>query len=71
MKVSDIMFDLKQENMINILIAEYLSKCSCCDECFAETFCILENRKISRKPYEKCRENIKAYLEKREGLKDE
>lgn len=51
--------------MFNILIAEYLSKCKCCDECMASTFCTLEQRRDSREPKEYCKSNLKDYLKDR------
>ena len=32
------------------LCKEYLSKCKTCDECIAETYCILNNLRNSRYP---------------------
>ena len=53
----------------NRLAREYLSKCECCDECFAEIFCISENRRegrVSSKNEMKCVNNIKDYFESEE-----
>lgn len=41
-----------------ILITEYLSKCHCCDECFCECWCILNNRRKGRVPHDGCKQNI-------------
>ena len=48
-----------------ILIKEYLSKCECCDECFAEYFCIKNDLRESREPKDYCVENIRQYLSAR------
>lgn len=52
------------------LIKEYLSKCRVCDECFAETFCILKGLRDSRKPQKRCVDNIKKYFEEQENERD-
>lgn len=48
-----------------ILAQEYISKCNCCDECFAEYFCIENQRRDGRNPCNdrtKCVKNIFDYL---------
>lgn len=44
------------------LIGEYLDKCSDCDECMAEYFCIRNSLRNNREPQSYCVENIKSYL---------
>lgn len=50
-----------------ILIKEYLSKCNCCDECFAEIYCITHDLRDSRYPNDYCVSNIKDYLKEAEN----
>lgn len=55
---------MKNESFV-ILAKEYVSKCTCCDECFAEIFCIENQRRESRFPCAdkmKCVSNIADYL---------
>ena len=54
-----------------ILIKEYLSKCNCCDECFAEIYCITHDLRDSRCPSDYCVSNIKDYLKGREKGEEE
>lgn len=58
----------EQTDLLNILIKEYLSKCECCDECFAEYFCIKNDLRESREPKDYCIENIKQYLSVRNSI---
>lgn len=58
----------EQTDLLNILIKEYLSKCECCDECFAEYFCIKNYLRESREPKDYCIENIKQYLSVRNSI---
>lgn len=51
-----------KNEIVSILIREYLSKCDCCDECMAETFCILNEMRKSRVPQEYCEKNIEEYM---------
>lgn len=47
------------------LTEEYISRVKCCDECFAETFCIEQQRRESRLPCKdkmKCVSNIYDYF---------
>ena len=53
---------IPQTDLPDILIKEYLSKCECCDECFAEYFCIKNDLRESREPKDYCVENIRQYL---------
>ena len=39
------------------LAEEYISKVKCCDECFAESFCIEQQRRESRLP---CKDKMKC-----------
>ena len=41
---------------------EYLSKCKCCDECFAVWYCTGNRLRSSREPQDYCLDNLKAYL---------
>ena len=55
----------KQTDSFERLAKEYLSKCKCCDECFAESFCIEQQRRESRLPCKdkmKCVSSIYDYL---------
>ena len=55
----------KQTDSFERLAKEYLSKCKCCDECFAESFCIEQQRREGRLPCKdrtKCVSNIYDYL---------
>ena len=45
------------------LIKEYLSKCKCCDECFASVYCTINQLRNSRKPQGYCVSNIQSYFE--------
>ena len=56
---------IPQTDLPDILIKEYLSKCECCDECFAEYFCIKNDLRESREPKDYCVENIRQYLSAR------
>lgn len=50
---------------IQRLAGEYISKVKCCDECFAESFCIEQQRRESRLPSKdkmKCVSSIYDYL---------
>lgn len=50
---------------IQRLAGEYISKVKCCDECFAESFCIEQQRRESRLPCKdtmKCVSSISDYL---------
>lgn len=51
-----------QPEAFALLIKEYLSKCSCCDECFAQLYCIENQLRTSRLPQEYCVNNICDYL---------
>ena len=44
------------------IIAEYLSKINCCDECFASYYCIENELRTSREPKCQCLDNIKKCL---------
>ena len=51
---------------IQRLTGEYISKVKCCDECFAESFCIEQQRREGRllcKDKMKCVSNIYDYLQ--------
>ena len=61
---------IPQTDLPDILIKEYLSKCECCDECFAEYFCIKNDLRESREPKDYCIENIKQYLSVRNSERD-
>ena len=50
------------EEQTDKLIKEYLSKCECCDECFAEYFCIENDLRKDRIPQDYCVCNIKQYF---------
>ena len=55
----------KQTDSFERLAKEYLSKCKCCDECFAESFCIEQQRREGRLPCKdkmKCVSNIYDYF---------
>lgn len=41
---------------------EYLSKCNCCDECCAETYCILNSLRTENRD---CVNNLITYFTKR------
>ena len=45
------------------LINEYISKVSCCDECFASVYCIVNGLRESRVPQDYCVNNIKRYFD--------
>lgn len=45
------------------IIAEYISKCECCDECFATCFCTENGLRKCREPQDYCIQNIKLFLE--------
>jgi len=55
------------DESVERLIREYLSKCRVCDECFAEIFCILKGLRDSREPQKRCVDNIKKYFEEQEN----
>lgn len=62
---SGVLMSKKQTDSFERLAKEYLSKCKCCDECFAESFCIDQQRRESRLPSKdkmKCVSNIYDYL---------
>ena len=52
---------------------EYLSKCKCCDECFAVWYCTGNRLRSSREPQDYCLDNLKAYLKEasKELIEDE
>lgn len=58
---------MKQKDAYRRLIAEYLSKCNCCDECFAEGFCIQNQLKYSREQDASCPEKIELYFRNLKG----
>lgn len=49
--------DVVSEPMVR-LAKEYLSKVNYCDECFCETWCIINGTKASRVPYKGCECNV-------------
>lgn len=56
---------MTQKEINEILIAEYLNKTKCCDECFASIFCTLNGLRESRVPQNYCMDNIKKYFKNR------
>jgi hypothetical protein len=50
------------DGMLERLSAEYVGKCNCCDECFAEFYCIENNLRTSRCPNDDCHKNVIKYL---------
>ena len=57
--------DKLYKEAIQRLTGEYISKVKCCDECFAESFCIEQQRREGRLPCKdrmKCVSNIYDYL---------
>ena len=55
-----------QPKWYRLLASEYLSKCECCDECFAEFYCIENQLRASRVPQDYCVKNIYTYLKNRQ-----
>ena len=53
---------MKIKDAYDKVCREYLSKCQCCDECVAQTYCILHDLRSSRVPQEYCIDNLKSYL---------
>ena len=56
---------MKAKDIIYRLAGEYISKIKVCDECFAETYCILNGLREGRKPCadeEKCINNCVKFL---------
>lgn len=56
---------MNKSESLERLSKEYISKCTCCDECFVEMFCIQNQRRKGRVPHEdimKCVQNISDYL---------
>lgn len=56
---------MNKRNAYELLIKEYLSKCECCDECIASTYCTLNNLRSSRIPENGCEEKLVQYLKQR------
>ena len=57
--------DKSYEEAFQRLTEEYISRVKCCDECFAESFCIEQQRRESRLPCKdkmKCVSNIYDYF---------
>jgi len=50
------------DGMLERLSAEYVGKCNCCDECFAEFYCIENDLRVSRCPNDDCHKNVIEYL---------
>ena len=55
---------MKMSNAYEIVISEYLDKCSCCDECFAEFYCMRNDLRDGRVSSDKnkCIDKIKGYF---------
>lgn len=56
---------MNKSESLERLSKEYIFKCKCCDECFAEMFCITNHKRESRVPHKdimKCVLNITEYL---------
>ena len=56
---------MNQRNAYELIIKEYLSKCKCCDECLASTYCTLNNLRTSKIPECGCEEKLLQYLKQR------
>lgn len=54
--------DVIERSTMEILCNEYLSKCNCCDECCAETYCILNSLRTENRD---CVNNLITYFTKR------
>ena len=54
--------DVIERSTMEILCNEYLSKCNCCDECCAETYCILNSLRTEDR---NCVNNLITYFTKR------
>lgn len=54
--------DVVERSTMEILCNEYLSKCNCCDECCAETYCILNSLRTENRD---CVNNLITYFTKR------
>ena len=54
--------DIIERSTMEILCNEYLSKCNCCDECCAETYCILNSLRTENRD---CVNNLITYFTKR------
>ena len=54
---------MKKNDAYILLIKEYLSKCTACDECIAEYYCIKNELRNSRVPQKDCLNKIKNYLQ--------
>ena len=51
-----------EEQVLYRLASEYLSKCTVCDECCAEYYCITNQLKTGRAPKDNCPDKIIEYL---------
>ena len=56
---------MNKNEAYDYIVREYLHKCSCCDECISEYYCIENQLKKSRVPQEDCMDKIKDYLRSR------
>lgn len=54
--------DVVEDSTMRILCKEYLSKCNCCDECCAETYCILNSLRTENRD---CVSNLITYFTER------
>ena len=56
---------MNQKDAYEHICGEYLRKCKACDECIAQTFCILNGLRTDRVPQKGCEEKLKRYLKER------
>lgn len=58
---------MKMKEAYELIIKEYLDKCTCCDECIAQYYCIDNYLRIGRTPIDNvnCVDKIKEDLRRR------